>query len=121
MRRTLLLIFFTAVILFLPKLNRSYHHLSIHYLPPLFSNHNNFAETVYFYRVISPKLDQDIKPLSNSLSPYKFSYLNQNDVYKLKKINQLCKPISYGYNEEKGKEVFPDYFYPKCEKITGKN
>jgi hypothetical protein len=94
----------------------------------------------HFVEFVSPsrysRLNKDlvtvtIKPegksklVNDSLSPInnlKYSYIPEtfsiDSVEKLRNQGLSCIPESFGYSVERGKEVFQEYWYPKCSEKT---
>ena len=61
---------------------------------------------------------KDLKPLSNSHYPYKFSPLHQDSTSNLDLSKYKCNPFTFGYSKSEGFKVFPNYTYPDCSLVT---
>ena len=89
---------------------------------------NSFAIQTYLKAKFATKLGSpkvwtidkiENKPLSNTVYQYQAKILAIDDTELIKNKNRLCNPKIYGYNQQKGKIIFPDQSYPDCSVYSG--
>lgn len=90
--------------------------------PSKYSSANKEIMTVTIAPLPKPFIANDsIIPIENSRFKYNPEVFSIDSSENLRELGLLCIPDSFGYSVQRGKEVFEDYYYPKCSVKTKQN
>ena len=119
----ILFIFLYSISLLIYFPNRNEIKFELHNLMPKRYDTKNPLEVTVF-RLINYLLanhTSETVPLPNSVFTYSPKTFEIDDTNFLAPENLDCKPDSFGYSVDRGKEVFKAKTYPKCSKVNSQN